>query len=42
MADWLEGFVPMRMHVLIRFGRWQDIIDAPLPADPACTASPRR
>jgi tetratricopeptide (TPR) repeat protein len=34
MADWLEGFVPMRLHVLIRFGRWQDIIAAPLPADP--------
>ncbi len=33
MADWLEGFVPMKMHALIRFGRWQDIIDAPLPAD---------
>jgi tetratricopeptide (TPR) repeat protein len=33
MADWLEGFVSMRMHVLIRFGRWQDIIDEPLPAD---------
>jgi tetratricopeptide (TPR) repeat protein len=35
MADWLEGFVPMKMHALIRFGRWQDIIDTPLPADPA-------
>jgi tetratricopeptide (TPR) repeat protein len=34
MADWLEGFVPMRMHVLIRFGRWADIIATPLPADP--------
>ena len=34
MADWLEGFVPMRMHVLIRFGRWGDIIAAPLPEDP--------
>jgi tetratricopeptide (TPR) repeat protein len=34
MADWLEGFVPMRMHVLVRFGRWQDIIAEPLPADP--------
>jgi tetratricopeptide (TPR) repeat protein len=33
MADWLEGFVPMRLHVLIRFGRWQDIIDSPLPDD---------
>ena len=34
MADWLEGFVPMKMHVLIRFGRWADIIGTPLPADP--------
>jgi tetratricopeptide (TPR) repeat protein len=33
MADWLEAFVPMKMHVLVRFGRWQDIIDTPLPAD---------
>ena len=33
MADWLEGFVPMKMHVLIRFGRWQEIIDTPLPDD---------
>ena len=23
MADWLEGFVPMKQHVLIRFGKWQ-------------------
>jgi tetratricopeptide (TPR) repeat protein len=34
MADWLEGFVPMKMHALIRFGRWPDIIDTPLPGDP--------
>jgi tetratricopeptide (TPR) repeat protein len=34
MADWLEGFVPMKLHVLVRFGRWQEIIDAPLPDDP--------
>jgi hypothetical protein len=33
MADWLEGFVPMKMHALIRFGRWDDIIAVPLPAD---------
>jgi tetratricopeptide (TPR) repeat protein len=33
MADWLEGFVPMKLHVLIRFGRWIDIIATPLPAD---------
>jgi tetratricopeptide (TPR) repeat protein len=34
MADLLEGFVPMRQHVLVRFGRWQEIIDTRLPADP--------
>ncbi len=34
MADWLEGFIPMKMHVLIRFGKWQEIIDEPLPDDP--------
>jgi tetratricopeptide (TPR) repeat protein len=33
MADWLEGFVPMKLHVLIRFGRWSDIIATPLPTD---------
>ncbi len=33
MADWLEGFVPMKLHVLIRFGCWADIIATPLPAD---------
>jgi tetratricopeptide (TPR) repeat protein len=34
MADWLEGFVPMKLHVLIRFGRWPDILATPLPDDP--------
>ena len=33
MADWLEGFIPMKMHALIRFGRWQDILSTPLPED---------
>ncbi|MEV8404439.1 hypothetical protein AB0R12_01165 [Streptomyces niveus] len=33
MADWLEGFLAMRVHVLIRFGRWADILALPLPAD---------
>jgi tetratricopeptide (TPR) repeat protein len=33
MADWTEGFVPMRLHVLVRFGLWQQIVDEPLPAD---------
>lgn len=33
MADWLEGFISMRVHVLIRFGRWEDIIQLQLPTD---------
>lgn len=34
MADWLEGFVPMKQHVLIRFGKWREIIEQPLPDNP--------
>ena len=34
MADWAEGFVPMRLHVLVRFGLWQHLLDTPLPDDP--------
>lgn len=30
----LEGYYSMAMHVMVRFGRWQDIIDAPLPDGP--------
>ncbi|KAI1372127.1 TPR domain protein [Hypoxylon crocopeplum] len=33
MADWLEGFLAMRVHALIRFGRWQEIIDLPFHDD---------
>jgi tetratricopeptide (TPR) repeat protein len=33
MADWLESFVPMRLHVLVRFGLWDEIIAEPLPED---------
>ncbi len=33
MADWLEGFMTMKWHVLIRFGRWEVIIAEPLPED---------
>ena len=39
MADWLEAFVPLRIHVLIRFGRWDELIAHPLPADPALYAT---
>jgi len=30
----LEGYYSMSVHVMVRFGRWQEIIDAPLPDDP--------
>jgi tetratricopeptide (TPR) repeat protein len=30
----LEGYYSMSVHVLVRFGRWQEIIDTPLPDDP--------
>lgn len=33
MADWLEGFLGMRVHGLIRFGRWQEILDIDFPED---------
>lgn len=35
MAATLEGYHAMTIHVAVRFGRWQDIIDTPLPDDPA-------
>ncbi|GFE48517.1 hypothetical protein So717_02700 [Roseobacter cerasinus] len=31
MADWLEGYLSIKTHALIRFGRWQALIDDPLP-----------
>ncbi|PNP48862.1 TPR domain-containing protein [Trichoderma gamsii] len=34
MADWLEAFLAMRVHVLIRFGRWKDILGLKMPEDP--------
>ncbi len=33
MADWLEAFVPLRVHVLVRFGHWDRLIAEPLPED---------
>lgn len=42
MADWLESFLAMRVHALIRFGRWQDVLALELPNDQdlycVCTA----
>jgi tetratricopeptide (TPR) repeat protein len=34
LPDILEGFLATPYHVLVRFGRWRDILDAPAP-DPA-------
>lgn len=34
MADWMEGYIGMKAHVYIRFGKWQEIVDHPLPEDP--------
>jgi hypothetical protein len=34
MADWFEGFIPMKQHALIRFGKWSDILAQDLPEDP--------
>ncbi|KIX06757.1 uncharacterized protein Z518_04733 [Rhinocladiella mackenziei CBS 650.93] len=33
MADWLEGILGLRVHALIRFGMWPDILRLPLPED---------
>lgn len=33
MADWLEAFVPLGVHALVRFGRWDELIAHPLPQD---------
>jgi len=33
MADWMEAYIGMKAHVFIRFGKWQEIVDHPLPED---------
>lgn len=33
MADWLEAFVPLRIHVQVRFGRWDALIAESIPED---------
>ncbi|MCC9601906.1 tetratricopeptide repeat protein [Stieleria sp. JC731] len=32
-TDFLDAFMPMKFHVLIRFGRWDDILAEPEPAE---------
>ena len=38
-AATLEGYYSMKMHVLVRFGKWQAIVDTPPPGDPESTSS---
>ncbi len=33
LPDFFEAFWGIRLHVLIRFGMWQEILDQPMPAD---------
>ena len=33
MADFIESYIPMKQHVLIRFGKWREIIAEELPED---------
>ncbi|MEM7406024.1 MAG: tetratricopeptide repeat protein [Pseudomonadota bacterium] len=41
LVNYLEAFYGMKAHVQIRFGKWQAILDEPLPAEPAlfCVSS---
>ncbi|HLY88883.1 MAG TPA: hypothetical protein VKQ27_07860 [Acetobacteraceae bacterium] len=34
MANFFESYVAVRLHVMIRFGKWHEIIAQTLPADP--------
>lgn len=34
MADFVEGYLSMKQHVLVRFGKWEEIIAQELPKDP--------
>lgn len=34
LVNYLEAFYGMKVHVYIRFGKWQEIIDEPMPAEP--------
>lgn len=33
MADWLEAFRAMKVHALVRFGRWEELLALPQPED---------
>lgn len=33
MADFIEGYIPMKSHVFIRFGKWEEALAQELPED---------
>lgn len=35
LAMTVEGYYAMKPHVLVRFGRWRELLDEPAPPDPA-------
>lgn len=39
MADFFESYLAMEPHVLIRFGKWRDLIAMDLPSDPVLYAT---
>lgn len=41
MVDFIEGYMGMETHALVRFGQWQKLLDSPMPADPKfyCTSA---
>lgn len=41
MVNFLESYMGMKTHALVRFGKWQELIDQPLPEDPEfyCTSA---
>jgi hypothetical protein len=34
MAKYFEAYIPTFLHVLIRFGKWDDILLLPVPTNP--------
>ncbi|KAK9858611.1 hypothetical protein MYU51_017791 [Penicillium brevicompactum] len=34
MADFIEIFMSVRVHVMVRFGMWEEIIQTPIPTEP--------
>jgi len=34
LVNYFESFFAMPVHVSVRFGKWQELIDAPMPDDP--------